>query len=381
MKQFTLKQSAFLYTFIIINGLQAQTIDPYLPDASTPPAVTGKNLVWKDEFNVDGKPNTANWKYETGFVRNNELQYYQSANVNCMGGLMIFDGKREAVLNAKYVSGSTDWRYSKQYSVWTSGSVISQGLQQFQYGQFEIRARIDTTLGSWPAIWTKGISGSWPYCGETDIMEFYRSSGSPTILSNVAWGSSTSTSGTWNTKKITLASFIAKDADWCKKFHVWKEVWTQDYIYLYLDDQLLNTQSVAATTNPSANLPLNPHQQKHFFLLNLAIGSNGGTPRAISSTYKYEVDYIRVYQDNTTAINDIQDEKIHIYPNPVSNELNVSSAQEVKQLKILNLLGKQVLNQNNPQKQVIVTGLSSGIYTMVLTMSDGTSVLKKIIKL
>ncbi|MEI8086356.1 MAG: family 16 glycosylhydrolase [Paludibacter sp.] len=368
-----------IFVFLIRLNLCSQTIDPYLPDASTPPEVTGKSLVWNDEFNVDGKPSTANWKYESGFVRNNELQYYQSANVNCAGGLMVIDGKREAVLNAKYVSGSTDWRYSQQYSVWTSGSVISQGLRQFQYGQIEIRARIDTTLGSWPAIWTKGISGSWPYCGETDIMEFYRSSGSPTILANVAWGSSTSTSGTWNTKKTTLASFIAKDADWCKKFHVWKEVWTQDYIYLYLDGQLLNSQSVTFTTNPTGNLPLNPHQQKHFFLLNLALGSNGGTPRTTTSSYKYEVDYIRVYQDVTTERVELTSNNIKIYPNPVSEQLNVVSDQSLSNITILDLLGRQVLNKKYPGTQISLFDIKPGIYVVKVTLIDGNEALKQII--
>lgn len=136
----------------------AQTTDPFLPDSSGPSIVGGKSLVWNDEFNVEGKPNSANWKYETGFVRNQELQYYQSANVNCVGGVCLFTGERDTVVNAKYNSVSTDWRYKNQYAYWTSGSIISQGLKTFQYGQIEIRARIDTTLGSWPAIWTKGVN-------------------------------------------------------------------------------------------------------------------------------------------------------------------------------------------------------------------------------
>ena len=40
----------------------------------------GYKLVWSDEFDVDGRPNRANWTYETGFVRNEEPQWYQPDN-------------------------------------------------------------------------------------------------------------------------------------------------------------------------------------------------------------------------------------------------------------------------------------------------------------
>jgi len=364
-----------------VSVLRAQGIDPYLPDNTTPPVIAGKTLVWNDDFNVDGKPNSSNWKSETGFVRNQELQYYQSANVNCVGGVCVFTGKRDTVLNAKYVSGSSDWRYSQQYAYWTSGSIITQGLKSFQYGQFEIRARIDTTVGSWPAIWQKGVSGSWPNCGETDIMEFYISGGAKTILANVAWGSASApTVGTWNTKKTALSTFLAKDADWCKKFHVWKERWNKDSLKIYLDDQLLNTQLLANTTNATGISPVNPYFQPHYFILNQAIGVNGGKPRAKTSAYKYEVDYVRVYQDNTTDNNDIKTETIGIYPNPVSEVLNIVSDNKLLNLTIIDMVGNQLVNQNYPAKQVSLSSLRDGIYIARIITADGAVLLKNIIK-
>ena len=44
-------------------------------------------LVWADEFNKQGVPDTANWNYEYGFVRNEELQWYQPSNASCLKGL------------------------------------------------------------------------------------------------------------------------------------------------------------------------------------------------------------------------------------------------------------------------------------------------------
>jgi len=375
MKQSKLKLIIFLTIFYSLLGVQAQTIDPYLPDATTPLTIAGKKLVWNDEFNVDGKPNTANWKPETGFVRNNELQYYQLANVNCVGGVCLFTGKRDTVVNTKYVRGSTDWRYKDSLAYWTSASLISQGLKTFQYGRIDVRARIDTTYGAWPAIWQKGISGSWPACGEVDILEFYNKK----IYANAIYGAV----GAANYTKCVYKSFSSvtgSDTNWAKKFHLWTETWNADTIKLYLDGVLMNSVLVASIANPAGTTPANGFLQPHFFLLNLAIGSNGGTPRAKISSYTYEVDYIHVYQDDATAISTVSTENIELYPNPVSDLLNLSSTLDIKKLTIFNLQGVQVMVQSNPQKQISIEDLSQGIYYVVLTKNDGTSVVKKVIK-
>jgi len=375
MKQSKLKLIIFLTIFYSLPGVQAQTIDPYLPDATTPPTIAGKKLVWNDEFNVDGKPNTANWKPETGFVRNNELQYYQLANVNCVGGVCLFTGKRDTVVNTKYVRGNTDWRYKDSLAYWTSASLITQGLKTFQYGRIDVRARIDTTYGAWPAIWQKGISGSWPACGEVDVLEFYNKK----IYANAIYGAV----GAANYSKCvnkSISAVTGSDINWAKKFHLWTEIWTADSIKLYLDGVLMNSVLVASIANPAGTTPANGFLQPHFILLNLAIGSNGGTPRAKTSSYTYEVDYIRVYQNDETAIVTVSAENIELYPNPVSDLLNLSSTLDIKKLTIFNLQGVQVMVQNNPQKQISIEDLSQGIYSVVLTMSDGTSVVKRIIK-
>lgn len=381
IKNPTLKSITYIFLLFWIPNLQAITIDPYLPDASTPPVIAGKSLVWNDEFNVDGKPNTANWKSETGFVRNQELQYYQLANANCIKGVLVLNAKRDTVANPNYNSGSSDWRYSRQNAFWTSGSIISQGKQSFLYGQFEIRARIDTTLGSWPAIWTKGISGSWPNCGETDIMEFYIKSGAKTILANVAWGSASApTVGTWNTKTKSLSYFLAKDADWCQKFHVWKEIWNKDSLKLYLDNELLNTQLLTNTNNATGISPANPHQQAHFFLLNLAIGANGGTPRLTTSNFKYEVDYIRVYQNNITENQNILDKQIKIYPNPVIDYLNVQSQVQPQQIKITDIWGNTTKILQFSEEKLSLSQLKSGVYMLEMLLVDGSVYKQPILK-
>lgn len=359
----------------------ATTTDAYLPDVSDPKIIPGMTLVWSDEFNVNGKPNVANWKYEKGFVRNEELQWYQSDNVNCKDGLLVIDGKREQIANPNYLQGSTDWKKNRQYAEYTSGSIISQGLQQFQFGRFEIRARIDTTLGSWPAIWTKGISGKWPFCGEIDIMEFYRSKNVSTILANVAWGSATYSSGTWDTRKVALSYFTAKDPDWCNKFHVWRMDWSADSINLYLDDELLNYTLVKNTKNPDGYDPQQPHLQKHYLLLNLAIGSNGGNPSLSTFPIKYEVDYVRVYQQSPTAVDHVDENMVSIYPNPVSELLNINTEIPLKSLQLFDISGRCVLNVLAPSGTIDISALKNGIYLLKIQSIDGKYQSKQIIKM
>jgi|WetSurMetagenome_2_1015567.scaffolds.fasta_scaffold02279_2 beta-glucanase (GH16 family) len=271
----------------------AQKTDPFKPDFSSPKEIQGMNLVWSDEFNNTGKPDPVNWIYETGFVRNQELQWYQKENANCSNGVLLIEGRRETIKNPGYKPGIKNWISEREYAEYTSASIQTMGLRKFQFGRFEVRARIDTSKGSWPAIWTLGISKEWPSNGEIDIMEFYRIKGIPTILANFAWGTDKQYVGRWDDLKKPLSDFAASDPYWTKKFHVWRMDWTKDSISLFLDDQLLNSALISQTVNPDG---FNPFLQPHYLLLNLAIGSNGDDPSKTIFPMKYEVDYVRVYQ-------------------------------------------------------------------------------------
>ena len=185
MKEYKAITLFFIVSFCF--DLHAQEVNQYKPDFSNPADIPGMKLAWNDEFNTDGKPDPASWRYEKGFVRNRELQWYQEANANCTGGVLVIEGKREKISNPNYVPGSENWKSAREFAEYTSASIQTRGLHQWQFGRFEVRARIDTASGSWPAIWTLGVSGGWPSGGEIDIMEFYRINGLPTILANFAW--------------------------------------------------------------------------------------------------------------------------------------------------------------------------------------------------
>jgi beta-glucanase (GH16 family) len=277
---------------VLAVSLQAQ-IDPYRPELTTPKQIKGMSLVWNDEFNIEGKPDTSVWVYEKGFVRNQELQWYQPENAFCKGGLLIIEGRRENKKNPDYMAGSTDWKRNREFIDYASASIQTRGHKQWQYGRFEIRARIDTSTGSWPAIWTLGVKGQWPSNGEIDIMEFYRIKTVPTILANVAWGTEERWRAKWDNAKPPLSDFTKKDPDWVKKFHLWRMDWNVDSINLYIDGILINTTSLNETINPDG---FNPFKQPHYLLLNLALGANGGDPSKSKFPVTYEVDYVRVYQ-------------------------------------------------------------------------------------
>jgi len=248
----------------------------------------GYRLVWSDEFDVDGRPSTANWRYEQGFVRNEEDQWYQQDNARVEGGVLIIEGRREQKANPNYQAGSSDWKRNRQYAEYTSSSLNTSGLHSWQFGRFEMRGRIETRAGLWPAWWTLGNSGEWPSNGEIDIMEFYNGR----ILANVACGTSTRYEAKWDSVTKTITSF--NDPTWSSKFHVWRMDWDDTKIDLYVDDVLMNTTNLADMLNPNGQ---SPFRQPHYMLVNLAIGGiNGGDPSATPFPSRYEVDYVRVFQ-------------------------------------------------------------------------------------
>tara|TARA_R110000850_G_scaffold275098_1_gene413681 strand:+ start:134 stop:1003 length:870 start_codon:yes stop_codon:yes gene_type:complete len=272
-----------VFTLGIVTGTQAQFN----------PTATDYKLVWQDEFDSNGQVNSDFWSFEKGFVRNNELQWYQEPNAVVEDGKLIITGKREQIKNPRFDSESKDWKRNREFAEYTSSSINTRSKYEFQYGIIEVRAKIDTAMGMWPAIWTLGITKPWPSNGEIDVMEYYRVKGQATILANAAWADEGQYNAKWDEAKIPFAEFLEKDPEWPSKFHIWRMEWTDKSIKLFLDDELLNEVDLARTVNPDGS---NPFQQPHYILLNLAIGGNGGDPSGTSFPKEYVVDYVRVYQ-------------------------------------------------------------------------------------
>jgi beta-glucanase (GH16 family) len=239
-----------------------------IPHTPTPPP--GWTLAWSDEFNgptID----TTNWGYELGYKRNNELQYYtnRTENARIENSNLVIEAIRENYNGYGY----------------TSASLITSGKREFQYGRFEMRAKIPTPLGSWPAWWTLGVANPWPKNGEIDIMEYYTG----TILANIAY-QNPSGSIVWDSLTKNISDY---GPGWSDNYHIWVMEWDTNTINLYVDDWLFNTFNVSNADNGSYN----PFRQRHYILANLAIGgTRGGDPSGTTFPLIYYIDYIRVYQ-------------------------------------------------------------------------------------
>ena len=97
-----IKKLHLLLILILFQFQLFAQVDPYSPDPNPPAVLPGYKLSWSDEFNYTGKPSSANWSYETGFVRNEEHQWYQSDNANVSNGTLQITGRRERVKNPNY---------------------------------------------------------------------------------------------------------------------------------------------------------------------------------------------------------------------------------------------------------------------------------------
>lgn len=257
-------------------------------------------LVWSEEFNSDGPYNREMWEAEQGFVRNHEAQWYQEDNAYQKNGCLVIEARKEKRKNPTYKSeGRRDWRSEREYIEYTSSSLTTRRSFSFLYGRLEVRAKIPTAGGAWPAIWLLGKDMPWPSCGEIDVMEYYRIKDVPHILANAAWGNNQQYSAVWNSKAIPFSHFTDKDPKWAEKFHVWRMDWNSEAIKIYLDDELLNDIPLSQTVNGSIGQHLNPFMRPQYLLLNLAIGGdNGGKIDNEALPMKYEIDYVRVYQQD-----------------------------------------------------------------------------------
>ena len=281
---------AALWTLTAPNTHRSRSLAAQTPPATAPPGYT---LVWADEFDRDGEPDPKNWTYELGFVRNRELQWYRPSNARVAGGHLIIEGRRERVATQSPEIDSPDWR-KRPSADYTSASLMTKGLHAWQYGRFEMRGRIDTRDGLWPAFWTLGVTGTWPHNGEIDIMEYYRG----TLLANVAWGGAKQFQAIWADTRTPLDTL---GAGWSSEFHVWRMDWDARAIVLSVDGRQLNSVDLSRTVNQDGS-GTNPFHRPQYILLNLAIGgTQGGDPAKTAFPARFEVDYVRVYQQSAGA--------------------------------------------------------------------------------
>lgn len=238
--------------------------------------------VWSDEFNTPGLPDSTKWDYEVGLIRNTELQYYtykRSENARIQDTVLIIEARKETYKEAGY----------------TSASLISRYRGDWLYGKFEIRAKVPTGKGSWPAIWmmpTYGEYGGWPRSGEIDIMEYVGMNPS-TLYFTSHFGTD---SGTGHKSSGSSTTSISQPYN---KFITFTLVWSPDKLEWFADGVKYHTYN-----KTSDDPKVWPFNRMFYFILNLAYGGSWGAQQGIDDSklpHKFYIDYVRVYQLQETS--------------------------------------------------------------------------------
>jgi beta-glucanase (GH16 family) len=249
------------------------------------------NMIWNDEFEVDGVPNSELWSYQLGNGcptlcgwGNNELEYYTSdlENSRVENGVLVIEvhnNRDDSLIN------------------YSSGKIISKHKGDWKYGYFEIRAKLPLGRGTWPAIWmlpTEWKYGDWPKSGEIDIMEH--------VGYDEGNVHGTVHTEAFNHKKGTEKGKVYKVEN-PDQFHIYAINWTPDKIEFFVDGNLYNT-----FLNNGKGSAYWPYDQEYHLLLNVAVGGDWGGREGVDDTIwpvRMEIDYVRVYEyiEDNIALN------------------------------------------------------------------------------
>lgn len=279
-------------------------------------------MVWNDEFD-SAEIDSRKWNYEVNCSGggNNEKQCYTNSKTNAF----INSGMLNIVA-LPAPEGS-----EKPY---TSARLTTQKKADFKYGRFEMRAKLPSGQGSWPAFWmmpTDSFYGSWPKSGEIDIMEAVNLK-----VKNAEGVTEANVHGTLhygrdfpNNLNSGKAYALPEGKNPADDFHTYAIEWQEGEIRWYVDGYLYATQRQSevrynakqqavglkhrgwfaeyfdqGTGEKEIHYDAAPFDQKFFMILNLAVGgnwpenvNNGGIDAsAFAKGQSLVVDYVRVYE-------------------------------------------------------------------------------------
>ncbi len=323
-------------------------IDDVLYGGTVPETPVYDYLVWSDEFDGDGIVNPSKWHHQTqlpagGSWFNGEIQHYTDRIENSFrsDGVLHIRGKRETF---------SDQGQTKQY---TSARLNSKFA--FTYGKVEVRAKVPTGIGTWPAIWMLGkninedgaywdLQGygtvGWPACGEIDIMEHW---GTNQDFVQSAIHSPSSFGDTFNKggRYISNAS---------STFHIYTLEWYPDKMVFRVDGITHYTYEP-----PVKNAETWPFYADQYLLLNFAILPS------ISPSFtedELEIDYVRIYQTSpTTSVVEPEEEEADFtcFPNPASDHVifncNLQAKSDID-VTIYDLNGRKIWNWTRREQAI-----------------------------
>jgi len=237
------------------------------------------SLVWSDEFDVEGLPDTTRWSYDKGGHGwgNNELQYYTASdtdNARIENGTLIIEAHKENF-------------ESKEY---TSARLVSKNKGDWLYGKIEVRAKLPSGRGTWPAIWmlsTDWIYGGWPESGEIDIMEH--------VGYNMNVVQCAVHTKAYNHTKDTQKGAKKKLDNVADEFHTYSIEWEFSEIRFFIDSE----EYFKFTKEEGWGKW--PFDKRFHVVLNIAVGGNWGGKNGVDESIwpqKMIVDFVRIYQVN-----------------------------------------------------------------------------------
>lgn len=269
-----------LSAFIISSCSKNKTTAPPVitpPRDTTPVVIKPYQLVWSDEFDKNGMPDTSKWGYDVGGGGwgNNELQYYtdaRSENARVENGNLVIETRKESLGGRNY----------------TSARLLTKNKAEWTYGKFDIRAKLPTGRGLWPAIWMLSANDplNWPDDGELDIMEevgFNQNVIHGTVHNKLYNGAN-------GQQKGSNVKILGADT----AFHSYSLEWTTDNVKWFVD-----SNQFFIYANPKQGPDSWPYYNDFFMILNIAVGGNWGGQQGIDDTIfpqQMLIDYVRVYQ-------------------------------------------------------------------------------------
>jgi beta-glucanase (GH16 family) len=252
-------------------------ITPTPPTPIPPTSTKPYQLVWSDEFDKDGLPDSTLWGYDQGNsgFGNNELEYYtfkRPENGRVENGNLVIEARKESYSGSDY----------------TSARLKTYLKAQWTYGKFKIRAKLPSGTGTWPALWLLSATTPlvWPDDGELDIMEEVG------FNANVIYG--TAHNKLYNGAQGTQKGSFTSIPDAQDSFHVYELEWTPTQVSWSVDSAVFFVY-----TNPNTGPSAWPYSSDFFLILNIAIGGNWGGQHGVDDSIfpqQMLVDYVRVYQ-------------------------------------------------------------------------------------
>jgi beta-glucanase (GH16 family) len=329
------------------------------------------NLVWSDEFNGTGNLNTENWFKQTRPIingqswANGEIQHYTDRLDNSFvsNGTLKILAKKETYSKNGVTKNYTSARLNSKFA--------------FTYGKVEIKAKMPFGVGTFPALWMLGQNitenggywaesygtTGWPDCGEIDIIEH--------------WGANQNYVASALHNRSSFANTVNKGGRTIQnastEFHIYTLEWSATKMVFSVDG------IVHYTYNPeNKNIENWPYDAPQYLLFNVAILPNIAANFTESAM---EVDYIRVYQESTASLFEVDSLiDVSVYPNPVKDKLTIKipNLENVSKAVLYSITGKKLhtFNQKSRIETHDVSFLKTGIYLLKLEMNSDSKFIK-----